>query len=112
MRGAVMRDVLVRALGAVTHPPRHRAAERVARGGHEYRGPEEIGIELDQPEHRGFGAHRQQRRGHERDHEHRRQAVVRQREPVDQLFCERFHGADGSMRRAAPARGTARRRAV
>ena len=66
---AIGLNALERALGAVAHPPADRPADRVAGGGHQHCRPEQLGVELEQAEHRRLAAHRQQRGGDEGDDE-------------------------------------------
>ena len=76
----ILRHAFVDALGAVAHPPGERAAQRIPRGGHEYRRPEQVRVQLDETEDGRLRAHRQQRCRHERDHEHGAEPVLRQRQ--------------------------------
>ena len=71
---------------------------RAARRGDEDGRPEEIGIELDQPEHHRLGAQRQQRRRDEGDDEDGGQAEFRQRQQRQQPVDPGFHQRDYRQR--------------
>jgi hypothetical protein len=70
MRGIIVCDTLVDALGAITHPPGQRAAQRVAGGADQNRRPEQLRVQLDESEDGRLGAHGQQRRRDERHDEY------------------------------------------
>jgi len=86
-----MRIFIHHLVRAITHPPVQRATQRIARGGDQYRGPKQVRVEFDKPEHHRLRAQRQQRRRDEGDQKYRAQAESWQGQQFYQVADPDFH---------------------
>lgn len=95
-------SVVDRLVCAPAHPPAEHAAQCVAGSGHQDRWPKQLRIEFDQAKQHRFGAHGQQGGRNEGDHKHSAQAMLRQRQPLQQLIHPDVHQASLAPVRPQP----------